>query len=112
MKQNGHTLVDPLLAFGAMQKGGSSSEMAAADAQAALADALVRSSVQLNSRAGREIAFLYMYLGPDRASAFVDGVIMKYRPHQSPGTLRKMVDAIKALSLSEFMRGVNLNLGK
>lgn len=90
--------------------GGSSAELASADAQAALATALVQSLVQVNSKALAECMFLIEYMGPQAGGEFVQ-LVFAYKRHQAPGAMRRIVDAIKALSLSEFMRGVNVNLG-
>lgn len=110
---NGHVGSEsPLSMFAASLAGSSSSsEMVAADAQAALANALVDSLVQVNAKGLREIVFLSEYLGPEQAMQFL-GVWKEYKRHQIPGALKRLVEAIKALSLSEFMRGVNLNLGQ
>lgn len=110
---NGHVVTEsPLAAFAASLAGsGSTSEMVAADAQAALANALVDSLVQVNQKGLRELVFICEYLGPAQGLEFLS-VWHKYKRHQTPGALKRLVEAIKALSLSEFMRGVNLNLGQ
>lgn len=105
---NGHPPA-ALAAFGAALGGFAAGDTAAADAQAALAEALVDSLVQFNAKAVRELAFIEQYLGPD-ALPLVHS-LYRHKRHQIPGATRKLVDAIKALSLSEFMRGVNVNLG-
>ena len=37
--------------------------------------------------------------------------LLRMKNHQNPGAGRKIVEAIKALSLFEHLRGFNLNLG-
>lgn len=83
----------------------------AADAQAALAQAIVDGLVQIPAKAVREGVFLYEYLGPEQATLFLNNWRV-FKKMQTPHALKRLIEAVKALSLSEFMRGVNLNLGQ
>lgn len=108
---NGHA-PSALEAFGKALGGadGSSAELASADAQAALSTALVESLVQFDKSGLRELVFLQEYMGQQAGLEFV-GRVVRYKRHQTPGALKRLVEAIKALSLHEFMRGMNLNIG-
>lgn len=80
-----------------------------ADAQADLAAAIIRSSVQVNAAAMREMAFIRLYAGP-AGVLFVEQLLLD-KHHQNPGAMKRFVEAVKALSLFEHLRGFNLNLG-
>lgn len=79
------------------------------DAQATLADALVKASVSINGGALKVALFLPEYIGPE-GQALVDRALM-LKAHQTPGVVKHLMAAIQALSLREFMSKVNINLG-
>lgn len=85
-----------------------SSEMGA-DAQADLAAAIIRASVQVNAAGMRELAFIRLYAGRDGEMFVVQ--LLKDKNHQNPGALKRFVEALKALSLFDHLKGFNLNLG-
>lgn len=91
--------------------GGSSglAELGGADAQADLAAALVRSTVQLTGEGLREALFIIECCGPEGFAMVQYMIDMKQ--HQSPGSIKKLIEAIKALALYEHLKGFNLNLG-
>lgn len=80
-----------------------------ADAQADLSKALVRSTVQLTAEGMREAVFITEACGPEGVALV--NYILEMKNHQNPGAGKKLVEAIKALSLFEHLRGFNLNLG-
>lgn len=82
---------------------------AGSDAQADLAAAVVRSSVQVSASGMRELSFIRLYAGLE-GRLFVEQLIQD-KNHQNPGAGKKFVEALKALSLYDYMKGVNLNLG-
>lgn len=88
---------------------GGLSELGGADAQADLAAALVRSTVQMTEDGLREALFIIEACGPD-GFAMVNYII-DMKQHQSPGSIKKLIEAIKALALYEHLKGFNLNLG-
>lgn len=85
-----------------------SSEMGA-DAQADLAAAIIRASVQVNAAGMRELAFIRLYAGRDGELFVIQ--LLKDKNHQNPGALKRFVEALKALSLFDHLKGFNLNLG-
>lgn len=89
--------------------GGGFAELDGVDAQSKLADALVRSTVQLTAEGMREAMFILEACGPDGV-VFLDE-ILKLKNHQSAGATKRFVEAIKSLSLYEHLKGFNLNLG-
>lgn len=93
----------------AYQGSGGLSELGGADAQADLAAALVRSTVQMTEDGLREALFIIECCGPD-GFAMVNYII-DMKQHQSPGSIKKLIEAIKALALYEHLKGFNLNLG-
>lgn len=80
-----------------------------ADAQSDLAQALVRSSVQVNSEGMREMMFIRLYAG-QAGIEFVQQLLID-KHHQNPGAIKRITEALKALSLFEYLKGFNLNLG-
>jgi hypothetical protein len=84
-------------------------ELGGADAQADLAAALVRSTVQLTEDGLREALFIVEACGPEGFAMVQYMIDMKQ--HQSPGSIKKLIEAIKALALYEHLKGFNLNLG-
>lgn len=84
-------------------------ELGGADAQADLAAALVRSTVQLTEDGLREALFIVEACGSDGLAMVSYMIDMK--AHQSPGAMKKLIEAIKALALYEHLKGFNLNLG-
>lgn len=85
------------------------SELGGADAQADLAAALVRSTVQLTQEGLREALFIVEACGSD-GYQMVE-YVLQMKQHQSPGSIKKLIEAIKALALYEHLKGFNLNLG-
>jgi hypothetical protein len=88
---------------------GGLSELGGADAQADLAAALVRSTVQLTEDGLREALFIVEACGMEGLSMI--NYVMEMKQHQSPGSIKKLIEAIKALALYEHLKGFNLNLG-
>jgi hypothetical protein len=88
---------------------GGLSELGGADAQADLAAALVRSTVQLTEDGLREALFIIEACGAEGFAMVQFTIDMKQ--HQSPGSIKKLIEAIKALALYEHLKGFNLNLG-
>lgn len=82
------------------------------DADETLAKALERSLIQLNRNALREALFIRFYLGEAEAEPLLS-YIMAMKFHQSPGAIRKLVDAIKARSLYDMLSAQykNMNIG-
>jgi hypothetical protein len=80
-----------------------------ADAQADLAQALIRSTVQVNAAGLRELMFIRLYAG-EQGVLFVDQ-LLRDKAHQNPGALKRFTEAIKALALFDHLKGFNLNLG-
>lgn len=78
--------------------------LSGADAQHSLAVAFQKALVQMNQEALREMAFIGMY-----APALVPEIqtIISYRFHTSPGILRKIIDAIKAVALHDYHKEAN-----
>lgn len=79
------------------------------DAQVELSRALVRSTVQLTAEGMREAVYIMEACGSD--GVLLVNSILEMKNHQNPGAGKKLVEAIKALSLFEHLRGFNLNLG-
>lgn len=79
------------------------------DAQADLSAAVVRSSVQVSAAGMRELSFIRLYAGLD-GQMFVEQ-LLRDKNHQNPGAIKRFTEALKALSLYDYMKGVNLNLG-
>lgn len=75
-----------------------------ADAQHSLATAFERALVQMGQDTLREIAFIQLYcpaLMPEIKE------IINLRFHTSPGILRKIIDAIKAVALHDYHKEQN-----
>lgn len=85
------------------------SELGGADAQADLAAALVRSTVQLTQEGLREALFIVEACGSE--GYLMVEYVLQMKQHQSPGSIKKLIEAIKALALYEHLKGFNLNLG-
>jgi hypothetical protein len=66
-------------------------------------------STQLTEAGLMEALFIIEACGPD-GFAMVNFVI-DMKQHQSPGSIKKLIEAIKALALYEHLKGFNLNLG-
>lgn len=84
-------------------------ELAGADAQADLAAAIVRSTVQLNEDGLKEALYIIEACGSEGYTLVSN--LLKMKNHQAPGAMGKLVEALKAISLFEYLRGFNLNLG-
>ncbi len=107
---NGHATPEEMRQTIAQALGQVDNGMATADALAALADAAVKASIQINSKAFRELVFIAEYMGPIEGSRFIVQV-MRLRPHVNPGALRRLENIAKAFSLYEFMGKINLSVG-
>lgn len=81
-----------------------------ADPRAGLVKGIERAIVQFDEDALAEIAFLPQYCGREWADDFLERT-MRWKYHQSPGALGRLIEALKALSLYEYMQKVNLNFG-
>ena len=79
------------------------------DAQALLSKALVEAAAPINDKAVQAAFFLKMYLGPEGDSIVRDALALKAR--QSPGTVKKIVEAIKALAALELIKPFTIASG-
>lgn len=75
-----------------------------ADAQSTLAQAFQRALVQMNALALREVSFIQVYC-PEMLPELKE--IINLRFHTNPGAVRKIVDAIKAIALSDYHKEAN-----
>lgn len=79
------------------------------DAQTLLAEALVKAAIGLDADALQVALFLPLYLGAEGSRLVEQALLLKV--HQTPGVVKKLTEAINAISLHKFMSKIDINLG-
>jgi hypothetical protein len=85
-------------------------DMLNADARYTLARALVESSSPMSDNTVKAIVFLRLYLGKHSGPIVRD--VLRFKVRQAPGMQKRMLEAIRAFSLEEFMGKQNIFGGK
>jgi hypothetical protein len=85
-------------------------DMLNADARYTLARALVESSAPMSDNTVRGIVFLRLYLGRHSSDILRD--LLRFKVRQAPGMQKRMLEAIRAFSLEEFMGKQNIFGGR